>query len=420
MSEQNQPIQPQGQPERENQIGSFIRNNLAWLIPVGLILLFFLIPATRNWLSNQVRCSLLSSRDEAARADACRKYLGKSGFAGAPCYEDCTEAVDYENARRIRTYELLKAYIDKYEANARTPRYQEMFRLLDSVACEQIQRFPDRKAENCRLYKEDFGQAGICYEECHSYLDTYDCEAAQRAAGREEAYLRYMDKYGPEGKCYEAFRQALEKGVPASMEETAGRTPAAGEPPGSKTPAATAAASKKAAPASSRTCQAFTAGNRKFRAIKLGPLWWTAENMNKNGFVNWQQARAACPAGWRLPCTQEVEHLIREFYSNPDKAYTYLSSNDPRNCEFNLEFTGFQWTPGMATTEEGQAAGFWCWNEYTPNGAQAGSFLFRKAGRSVETIMNTDKTMGLNCRCVKESNDYKKSSLRFTPCVGMP
>lgn len=426
MSEQNQGPNPQGQgapnqEKRENSVVLFIRNNLAWLIPLGLLLLFFILPPTRHWLSNKVRCSLLSSKEGPALVDACRQYLSRGSFASAACYGACTEIVDYENARQTRTYELLRAYADKYEANARTAHYQEIFQLLDSVICANIDSQPDNKAANCQAYKDEFGQAGGCYEACHAFLDAYDCEAAQKSADPQEAYLRYMDKYGPEGKCYEAFRVALEKGIPASMDNPADRvkTPES-QPKSSTVSTAAARSSSKKAPASSRMCQSFTVGNRKFSAIKLGPLWWATENMNKAGFVNWQQARAACPAGWRLPCTQEVEHLIREFYSNPDKAYTYLTSQDPRNCEFNLQFTGFQWTPGLATTDEGQSVGFWCWNEYSPNGTQAGSFLFRKADRAIETVLNTEKTMGLNCRCVKESKDYQKSSLRFMPCVGMP
>ena len=179
-------------------------------------------------------------------------------------------------------------------------------------------------------------------------------------------------------------------------------------------------APKKATPASGRVCQAFAAGNQRFKAIKLGPLWWTTENMNKAGFVNWLQARDICPNGWRLPCTREVEHLIHEFYSNPDKAYTYLTSDDPRNCEFGLQFTGFAWVVGAPTSNPGQVSGFWCMDDFGPTSTIAGSYVFRKNDRAIEILPNTDKSMGLNCRCVKESDAYKRSSLRFTPCVGMP
>ena len=421
MSEQNQAPGPQGQgtpnrEKKESELGLFVRSNLAWLIPLGLVLLFFLIPPTRHWFANKVRCSLLSAEDGTARVEACRKYLSKESFASASCYGACTEAVDYENARQARSYELLKAYVDKYEANARTARYQEIFNLLDSVACANISRDTENKVANCRAYKDEFGQAGSCYDECHAFLDAYDCEAARQSKDRQEAYLRYIDKYGPDGKCYETFQLALEKGIPTSTEVTTGRTNNTDTSPKSNTNSAP----KKATPASSRNCQTFTVGNWKFKAIQLGPLWWTAENMNKGGFINWQQARTACPTGWRLPCTREVEHLIREFYSNPDKAYTYLTSQDPRNCEFNLEFTGFQWTPGVATSEAGTAAGFWCMDDLGPTSTLAGSYLFRKNNRAIEILPNTEKGMGLNCRCVKESKDYKKSSLRFTPCVGMP
>ena len=424
MSEQDQGPTPQGQgtPIRDSEKGSpgeFVRNNLAWLIPIGLLLLFFIIPPTRHWLANTVRCSLVSSKEGDARLEACRQYLSKGSFVNASCYGTCTEVVDYENARQTRTYELLRAYVDKYEDNARSAHYQEIFRLLDSVVCANLARQSENKAADCQAYKDEFGQAGSCYEECHAFLDTYDCETARQAVDRQEAYLRYIDKYGPEGKCYEEFQQALEKGIPATMDKEGGRKKVEAKPSGGGT-AATAPAKKKARPASSRTCQSFTVGSQKFNAIQLGPLWWTTENMNKGGFVNWVTARTTCPTGWRLPCTQEVEHLIREYYSNPDKAYTYLTSNDARNCEFNLEFTGFQWAPGMAVADQGLTAGFWCFNEDVPYGPQAGSFLFKKSTRSIETILTTDKTMGLNCRCVKESKDYKKSSLRFMPCVGMP
>ena len=428
MSEQNPGPNPQAQgpyrsPQEENTVGAFIRNNLAWLIPLGLILLFFIIPGTRHWLSNKVRCSLVNAKEGPALADACRQYLDKASFAKSSCFGACTEAVDYENARQSRSYELLRAYVDKYEDTAPRDHFREIFNLLDSVTCIVISRQPDRKASNCQIYKDEFGQSGRCYDDCHTFLDNYDCEAARKAADREGAYIRYIDKYGPAGKCYEEFQQALDKGMPATMEQPAGRVSSSGSQSGGQAggqSGGTTAPKKKAAPSSSRSCQTFTAGGRKFKAIQLGPLWWTAENMNPGGFINWQQARAACPAGWRLPCTREVEHLIREFYSNPDKAYVYLTSQDPRNCEFNLEFTGFQWTPGMATADEGQVSGFWCMDDLGPTSTVAGSFLFRKASRAIEILPNTEKGMGLNCRCVKESKDYKKSSLRFTPCVGMP
>ncbi|MCO6478759.1 MAG: hypothetical protein J5I94_19145 [Phaeodactylibacter sp.] len=423
MSEQNQGPTPQGQgsPNQErkgNSLSAFIQNNLAWLIPLGILLLIFLIPGTRHWISNTVRCATVNSKEGAARVDACRQYLSRESFAKAPCYGDCMEAVDYENARQVRNYEVLRAYVDKYDNQAGTAHFQEIFNLLDSVICANLGQNAEAKAATCQAYKDEFGRAGKCYYECHAFLDEYDCEAALKDPNREEAYRRYIDKYGSEGKCYEEFRQALEKGVPATMDKAGERAPATTS---KGTPPATAQSpKKKATPASTRTCQTFTVGSQKFKAIKLGPLWWTAENMNKNGFVTWQQARTMCPTGWRLPCTQEVEHLTREFYSNPDKAYTYLTSQDPRNCEFNMEFTGFQWMPGMATFNAGEVAGFWCFNEDTPNGPQAGSFLFKKSNRSIETLLTTDKTMGLNCRCVKESKDYKNSSLRFMPCVGMP
>lgn len=425
MSEQNQGPASQGQgapnqERKESALATFARNNLAWLIPLGLLLLFFIIPGTRHWLSNKVRCSMVGSKEGAARVDACRQYLSKASFAKAPCYGACEEAVDYENARQVRNYEVLRSYVDKYDDQAGTAHYREIFNLLDSVICANLGQSSETKAARCQAYKDEFGQRGKCYDECHAFLDAYDCEAARQAADREDAYLRYIDKYGADGQCYEEFRQAIEKGIPKSAEQPGGRTPSpadSGSGPGSGGGQSQA---KKAPPSSSRTCQTFTVGSQKFKAIKLGPLWWTAENMNKNGFVNWQQARAMCPSGWRLPCTQEVEHLIREFYSNPDKAYIYLTGQDPRNCEFNLDFTGFQWSPGMATTDQGQAAGFWCWNENVPYGPEAGSFVFRKNTRSIETLLTTNKTMGLSCRCVKESNDYKKSSLRFMPCVGMP
>ena len=420
MSEQNQAPGPQGQgtpnrEKKESELGLFVRRNLAWLIPLGLVLLFFLIPPTRHWFANKVRCSLLSAEDGTARVEACRKYLGKESFATASCYGACTEAVDYENARQTRSYELLRAYVDKYEANARTARYQEIFTLLDSVVCASLSRDTDNKVANCRAYKDEFGQAGNCYDDCHAFLDAYDCEAARQAKDREEAYLRYIDKYGPDGKCYEEFQLALEKGIPLNADAPAGRIKTEVTPPKKST-----STSQKATPASSRNCQTFSVGNWRFKAIQLGPLWWTAENMNKAGFITWQQAQATCPTGWRLPCTREVEHLINEFYTNPDKAYTYLTSEDPRNCEFNVPFTGFSWAPGMAATDEGEVAGFWCLDDFGANSTMAGSFLFRKTGRAIEIMPNTQKDMGLNCRCVKESKDYKKSSLRFTPCVGMP
>ncbi|MCB0599094.1 MAG: hypothetical protein H6557_06995 [Lewinellaceae bacterium] len=424
MSDQNTGPNPQAQgspnsEKKESSAGLFIRKNLGWLIPLGLLLLFFIVPPTRHWFANKVRCSLVSAKDGTARVEACRQYLGKASFAKASCNGDCSELVDYADARQSRSYELLRSYVDKYEASAPTAHFREIFNLLDSVTCAVISVQPDRKAANCRAYKDEFGQAGKCYDDCHAYLDAYDCEAARQATNRREAYQSYVDKYGFEGRCYEEFQLALEKGVPATMEQPAGRINAPANQPKSQTASGKTPA-KKATPSSSRTCQTFTVGSRKFKAIQLGPLWWTAENMNQGGFINWQQARMACPSGWRLPCTREVEHLIREFYSNPDKAYTYLTSQDPRNCEFNLEFTGFQWTPGMATSELGTAAGFWCMDDLGPASTMAGSYLFRKNGRAIEILPNTEKGMGLNCRCVKESKDYKKSSLRFTPCVGMP
>lgn len=397
--------------------GAFVTKKRGYFLPIILLLLFFLLPLTRHWFANKVRCLVVNTKSGQERIEACQQYLTKESFSKSSCFGVCVEDVDYKNAKQSRTYESLRIYIDKYKANASSPRYKEIFALLDSVACENINQNQSRikRAISCHAYKTEFGSEGSCYQKCYTFLDAYDCEAAQNASDRKTAYLDYINNYGSRGKCYDDFQKAIEAGLPKVQKTMQNLKPE----PENNVPAIVSDNTSKV-PSSSRTCQTFSVDNQEFKAIKWGPLWWTAENMNKEGFVTWHQARKLCPTGWRLPCTQEVEHLIRELFSNPARAYVYITSADPRNCEFNLEFTGFQWALDMAPTDRGQAAGFWCWNENVPYGPQAGSYLFRKSEKAIETLLTTDKSMGLNCRCVKESKDYKKSSLRFMPCVGMP
>ncbi|MGC6403409.1 MAG: hypothetical protein ACON4A_08200 [Flavobacteriaceae bacterium] len=109
-------------------------------------------------------------------------------------------------------------------------------------------------------------------------------------------------------------------------------------------------------------------------------------------FYNWDDAQTACPTGYRLPNTTEIQAEIDAFSS--------ADSNGVWDA-LRLTLTGYR-SPGTgstATDSVGTNAYLWTSVEESPGGARARAFNYKTTGVAIYTIA---KDRGFQVRCIKD------------------
>jgi uncharacterized protein (TIGR02145 family) len=166
----------------------------------------------------------------------------------------------------------------------------------------------------------------------------------------------------------------------------------------------------------SGTSPAFVTDSRDgvtYKAQRIGNLNWMSENINyglmsetwcyddnkKNCPVygrlyTWEMAKAACPAGWRLPTKGEVEAMLQSMGENEKKAYSELIKISPN---FN-KFSGIR-TDKKAFTGFGVYSNYWTSTPGSDNHAWSLKVHTRFKSAKLE---ESSKDQASSVRCVLE------------------
>ncbi|MCO6491630.1 MAG: WG repeat-containing protein [Phaeodactylibacter sp.] len=160
--------------------------------------------------------------------------------------------------------------------------------------------------------------------------------------------------------------------------------------------------------------------NQTYRTLSLNGLTWMADNLNYAGekqslgvcydndekncarygrLYTWQEARLACPGGWRLPTYDEWRSLIASF-DQPKKAGspTYEALLEGGETGFAAKRGGYRYTDG-SFEYLGLRGYYWTATDYGPDNAWG--YVFDATKEEVERVNGT-KSWGFSCRCVKE------------------
>lgn len=156
---------------------------------------------------------------------------------------------------------------------------------------------------------------------------------------------------------------------------------------------------------------------KTYNTITVGDYTWMAENLNFQtptgswcGFCegygrqyDWEAAKKACPAGWRLPTRQEWGNLVSLVGGNPGKK---LKTNSGWNKGGNgSDEYGFSALPGGYRRAAGDflgagANGYW-WSA-TESGANTAYYRYMNCELDLVGENNDSKNDGMSVRCVYE------------------
>ena len=141
---------------------------------------------------------------------------------------------------------------------------------------------------------------------------------------------------------------------------------------------------------------------------------WMAENLNYNvsgskcydnssgncstygRLYTWQQAKQACPPGWRLPTKADFEQLKNSFYGSKH-AYSQLIKGGKSG--FNALLGGYHFGNDSSYPNQGKKGAFWSSTEFSATTAWR---LLFGSGNGDIFISGNNKRHGYSCRCLKD------------------
>jgi uncharacterized protein (TIGR02145 family) len=171
-----------------------------------------------------------------------------------------------------------------------------------------------------------------------------------------------------------------------------------------------------------RTGSTFTDSRdrKRYRTVKVGDQTWMAENLNFNAsgsacyandpsncdtygrLYDWNTARAACPAGWRLPSDADWETLINFVGSNAGtklKSRTGWHNNGNGTDDFGFSALpgGFGWDGSFGNV--GYRGYWWSATEYDASNAWSRPMYW---GSSDVYRWDFNKTYQFSVRCLQD------------------
>ena len=192
---------------------------------------------------------------------------------------------------------------------------------------------------------------------------------------------------------------------------------------------------------------------REYNTLKIGGLWWMAENLaavkttdgqfitaensemshyiplcyttpNENVFYNWSAAMSVCPDGWHLPSSEEWASLEQTLGADPQFCYEGDPSNIAkamavRNKWQQSSIPGtpgyyqmYNNTSGFAAVPFGKCSGdftdvtytanFWISDSFNDSIANSRTIIYDKP--TVNSGYHK-KNVGLSVRCVREGDE---------------
>ena len=202
---------------------------------------------------------------------------------------------------------------------------------------------------------------------------------------------------------------------------------------------------------------------REYNTLKIGGLWWMAENLaavkttdgqvitaensemshyiplcystpNENVFYNWPAAQSVCPDGWHLPSSEEWASLEQTLGADPQFCYEgnpamiakalairnqWKSSSIPGSPGYYQMYNN---TSGFAVVPFGKYAGDFIDVKYTANFWLSDSFndsIAHSRTLSYDKPMVTSgfnkKNLGLSVRCVSEGVEGETGEIIIEP-----
>ena len=207
MENHNNPQESSDSKSEYYEIPKQKRRRLIIILALASLFLFSLfIPAIRSFYNTLGRVvgesiyrqKFLFTEVNAESCEGYLKYFGDRRFSD--CFDHCHQIFDCENAKKTKTIEALKAYLNKYPPNEEDSCRIQITAMLDSLECKAAV-VAENKMDAYKAYLDTYGNKGVCSDRmtqellnCEALLTEKDCLP----------YLNYINTEGTQGVCYDS------------------------------------------------------------------------------------------------------------------------------------------------------------------------------------------------------------------------
>jgi uncharacterized protein (TIGR02145 family) len=154
-----------------------------------------------------------------------------------------------------------------------------------------------------------------------------------------------------------------------------------------------------------------------YRTVTIKGKTWMLDNLNYNisgsycydnnksncstfgRLYDWNDARKACPKGWRLPTYDELRNLV-SYFGGIDKSGAKFTDAAPGGLEVNY-FGGSRYFNGEFHGLKEYTV-FWTSTEYDEDNSKIWCLQINDPDNPVATYQNLLKTAAFSVRCVKD------------------